>query len=130
MKKKILLLVVIIIGACAFFGYKFLYHDHRDASSEDAQFTLSVTSLLDEFVANDSLSNAKYAGQTIAIYGKVTGVDLLSNSIIIDEQLAVDLKEKSKAAIVTQQSIKIKGRFVGYDDLLEELKMDQAIIIE
>jgi hypothetical protein len=130
MKKIILFLVVIIVVSGAFFSYKFLYHDHRDASSEDAQFTLSVKNLHSEFVMNDSLANAKYAGKTIAIYGKVTALDLLSNSIIIDEQLAIDLKEKSESSVSKQQSIKIKGRFVGYDDLLEELKMDQAIIIE
>jgi hypothetical protein len=26
--------------------------------------------------------------------------------------------------------IKIKGRFIGYDDLLEEIKIDQCIILE
>ena len=26
--------------------------------------------------------------------------------------------------------VKIKGRFIGYDDLLEEVKLDQCLIIE
>jgi hypothetical protein len=30
----------------------------------------------------------------------------------------------------SNQTVKIKGRFVGYDDLMEELKMDQCQLIE
>jgi hypothetical protein len=40
------------------------------------------------------------------------------------------MKEKPKAAIKAGDAIKIKGRFVGYDDLLEELKMDQVSILK
>ncbi|HMI06652.1 MAG TPA: hypothetical protein VK528_03830 [Flavobacterium sp.] len=129
MKKKILFLLAVIIISGAFFGYKFLYHDHRDVSTEDASFTISVKALQDQFVSNDSLANAKYADKTIEIYGKVTAIDLASNAITIDEKLSAVMKEKPKA-IKAGDAIKVKGRFVGYDDLLEELKMDQVSILK
>ena len=130
MKKKILIAAAVILVAGAFFGYKFLYHEHRDVSAEDATFTLSVKNLQDEFVANDSLANGKYADQTIEVTGKVTAIDLTSNTITLDEKLAAVLKTKPVVPIALQQSIKIKGRFVGYDDLLEELKMDQVTLLD
>ena len=35
-----------------------------------------------------------------------------------------------KNIIKTSKKVTIKGRFVGYDDLFGELKMDQCLIIE
>lgn len=128
MKKKILLLLAVVVVSGVFFGYKFLYHGHRDVSNEDASFTLTVKKLQEEFTANDSLANAKYADKTIGISGKITAIDVASNTITVDEKLSATMKGKLPAGVKPQETVKIKGRFVGYDDLLEELKMDQVTL--
>ena len=130
MKKKILFLLALIIVAGVFFGYRFMYHDHRDVSTEEVTFSLSVKDMQHQFVENDSMANAKYADKTIAVYGKITNIDLPAHTITVDEKLSAVLKEKPSADLQLQQDIKLKGRFVGYDDLLEELKMDQVSIIK
>lgn len=129
MKKKLLIALVIIV-ILAFVTYRFLYKEHRDISTEDAAFTLTTAQLQQEFTSNDSLANSKYADQTIQVAGTVTSFDQNGNSILIDEKLSAVMKDKLSSEIIVNKEITIKGRFVGYDDLLEELKMDQVSIIK
>jgi glutaredoxin-related protein len=129
MRKKLLIIIPVLIAVVAFAGYRFLYKAHRDISSEDVEFTLTVNSLQKEFMENDSLANAKYADKTIVISGKITAVDAESHSITVDEKLSATMKDKADVNVAPQSKVRIKGRFVGYDDLLEELKMDQVSII-
>lgn len=130
MKKNIRFIVLLIILAGGFMTYNYLYHGHRNIGSEDPVFTVTVQELHSEFVTNDSLANVTYSNQTIEIDGKVTAYDAASKTITIDEKLSAVLKKKTKQAITAGEAIKIKGRFVGYDDLLGELKMDQVSIIK
>lgn len=130
MKKNILILLTGIVVLGVFVVYKFLYHEHRDVSKEAVFFRLTAKKMQHEFTASDSLANTKYADKTIAISGKITAVDPASNTIVIDEKLSAVVKEKLPDGIKLQDNIKIKGRFVGYDDLLEELKMDQVTVIK
>ena len=130
MKKNIRFIVLLIILAGGFMTYNYLYHGHRNIGSEDPVFTLTVQELHAEFVTNDSLANVTYSNQTIEIDGKVTAYDDASKTITIDEKLSAVLKKKSKQTVTPNQMIKIKGRFLGYDDLLGELKMDQVSILK
>ena len=129
MKKRVLYFLVLILAVLVFIGYKILYKSHRDISTESAAFSLSVKKLEQQFVENDSLANVKYADQTVEVYGKITNIDVVSNSITIDEKLEAALKEKI-SGLTIRQEITVKGRFVGYDDLLGELKMDQVSILK
>ena len=130
MKKNIRFIVLLLILAGGFLTYNYLYHGHRNIGSEDPVYTLTVQELHSEFVTNDSLANVTYSNQTIEIDGKVTAYDAASKTITIDEKLFAVMKKKSNETISPNQPIKVKGRFVGYDDLLGELKMDQVSILK
>ena len=125
MKKKIVIVILVLVVASVGL-YFYAYKGHRDIATEDVDFELTVSGLSKEFSENDSLANSKYADKTIQIYGKVTNIDLPSHTIIIDEKLSVVFTDSVLPKINSQEAIKIKGRFVGYDDLLEEFKVDQA----
>jgi len=129
MKKKFLFVGLALL-VLVFIAYKILYKKHRDISNEEASFTISVKTLQTEFASNDSLANAKYADKTISIAGMITAIDTEANSLIIDEKLSAILKDKISKDIQLNKQIKVKGRFVGYDNLVEELKMDQVSILE
>jgi hypothetical protein len=130
MKKNVRFIVLLVIVAGGFITYNYLYQGHRDIASEDPVFTLTTQELHDEFVTNDSLANVTYSNQTIEIDGKVTAFDAASKTITIDGKLSAVMLKKAKEPITPQEMIKIKGRFLGYDDLLGELKMDQVSIIK
>lgn len=129
-KNKILLLFAIcavIIGGILFF---YVYKEHRDISQEKANVSISVDELHKQFQVNDSLANATYADQTILVSGVITSIDSENNAVILDEKLFLTFDVSRESNLQSYQSIKIKGRFVGYDDLMEELKMDQCTLIE
>jgi hypothetical protein len=128
MKKKLLIFGFFIVIS-AFFLYNYVYKNHRDISSEKESFAVSIVDLKNDFEKNDSLANAKYLDKTIVIYGKISNVDLANNLLIIDTSLSAVIKDKNTSLNVND-SIKLKGRFIGYDDLLEEFKMDQCSIIQ
>lgn len=129
MKNKIaIVLLVLIVASVSLYFYA--YKGHRDIATENADFELTVTALSKEFSENDSLANSKYADKTIEIYGKVSNIDLQSHTIVVDEKLSAVFTDSVLPKINLQEQIKIKGRFVGYDDLLEEFKVDQVTVVE
>lgn len=129
MKKKIFLILVILLVASVSL-YFYTYKGHRDIAAESADFEITTATLSKEFLENDSLANSKYADKTIQIYGKISSIDVPSHTIIIDEKLSAVFTDSVLPKINLQEQIKIKGRFVGYDDLLEEFKVDQVTVVE
>jgi hypothetical protein len=128
MKKKILILFTLLIVSL-FVGYNYIYKNHRNIAVEKAEYIVSVNGLVDDFNQNDSLSNVKYLDKTIDLKGRITNIDLSSNSIMIDDKMNVIFTDSIPKNISENQTINVKGRFIGYDDILEEFKMDQVSII-
>lgn len=127
MNKKILFgILILLITAIAI--YRYTYQDHRNISTEKATYTLTIAVLEKEFAANDSLASAKYQDQTIALSAQVTKVDFENKAVILSHKLYAVFDSLPKN-IVPGKFIKIKGRFLGYDELIGEFKMDQSSII-
>jgi cobyrinic acid a,c-diamide synthase len=130
MRKKILIAGIVIAVLLSLGVYFYMYKDHRDISTEEAKFVLTVKDLQSEFVADAVGANAKYLDKTIEVSGTITGIDMASHSVVLDEKLSAVFKDSVLGDIKLQNSVKIKGRFLGYDDLLEELKLDEASFSE
>jgi len=128
MKKKLLIVCFFVI-IIAFLVYNYVYKSHRDISNEKESFAISVIDLKNDYRKNDSLANAKYLDKTIVIYGKITSLDLANRILSVDTSLSAIMKE-SGVSLNLNDSIKLKGRFIGYDDLLEEFKMDECSVIK
>lgn len=116
----LVVLVVLIVS------YKYLYHEHRDIASEKPAFTLTVTDLLKDFVADESKANAKYLDKSVTIKGKITNIDIPNKTIVLDEKVFVILLISTEVKLNAEVSI--QGRLIGFDSLLEEIKIDQAQI--
>ena len=127
MKKKLLIVCFFVI-ITAVLMYNYVYKSHRDISNEKESFAISVIDLKNDYRKNDSLANAKYLDKTIVIYGKITSLDLANRILSVDTSLSAIMKE-SGVSLNLNDSIKLKGRFIGYDDLLEEFKMDECSVI-
>jgi len=128
--KKIVLIVVVVIVAIASGLYFYMYKNHRDIASEEASFSIAVKDLENEFTQNDSLANKKYLDKTIEVYGKMTSVDLTTKIIVLDEKMEGTTKQDIPDGLTVGKQVKMKGRFIGYDDLLGEFKMDQVTLSE
>jgi hypothetical protein len=113
-----------LVAIAAFTAYNYvMYGGARNLSSEDTAFTVSSKSIAKEFATNIDLSNKKYLEKAIAIKGTITKIT--GNEVIIDNSIICNLKDFD-SSIQKDQVVTLKGRVVGYDDLMGELKLDQC----
>ena len=110
--------------------YFYVYQSHRDIDAEQATFETSVSELSQRFINNPDSSTVTYADQTISIYGNVTALDLKQNTITLDNKLIATTSKEEMNRAKTGELVKLKGRFIGYDELFNELRMDQCTIEE
>jgi hypothetical protein len=121
--KKTLLIAFFIIVIIGILGYNYLYQDHRDVATSDATSSYTSTELITLFTDQDTGNDALALDQVIEVSGLAT--DKTANSITLDGQVFIEFKEPHKFSL--NQTYTLKGRCLGYDDLLEEVKIDQAI---
>jgi hypothetical protein len=96
----------------------------RNLETEKSAFVVSSSTIYDEFAKNTELATSKYLNKAIEITGKITSIS--PNLIILDEKISCQFQIEQKEVVGSQ--IVIKGRVTGYDDLFEELKIDQCLI--
>lgn len=124
MRKYWILIAIVII---AIVGYNYLYKDHRNIESEKVQFSLTAQQIHSEFKNAIEVSQNKYLNKTIEISGFV--LEINETEITIDDKVFCQFSKKiTKQGIQPNSKITVKGRFIGYDDLLEQIKLDQCII--
>ncbi len=129
MKKKFIIASILIVGVLVAV-YFYAYKGHRDIAAAQADFSLTVSALQNEFTENDSLATVKYQNKVIQIQGVITNVDVQSKSLVIDDKVYAQFDGNLPSGVETNKKITIKGRFLAYDDLVEEFKMDQTSVIE
>jgi hypothetical protein len=127
-KIKIILFALITIGLIGFFAYNYVMHGGvRNLTTEKTNFSVTAASIISEFTTNIETANKKYLEKAVAIKGKVTASD--GNEVILDGIVICNFKSQD-SSIKKDQLLTVKGRVVGYDDLMGELKLDQCFIIK
>ena len=94
-------------------------------ATEDVTFTVTSKNITAEFVANVPAATKKYSDKAIAISGRVTAI--IDSIVTIDNTIICNFKTPD-TTIKNEQNVTIKGRLVGFDDLMGELKLDQCSI--
>lgn len=116
--------LLIICGAYLYNGV--LYKEARNIAEEKAAFRLSSVQLVAEYKTNMPESDSNYLNKTIEVSGKVTQV---SDSLLtLDSGISCSFSEKMGADIQGKE-ITLKGRCIGFDELMEEVKLDQCTLI-
>lgn len=129
MTKKILIIsfLIAIIAIAGFFSYNYImYGGGRDLATEATDYTISSKNISAEFSANTDASNKKYLEKAVAISGKITQIK--NTEIILDNTIICNLKT-TNISVKKDQTVTVKGRVVGYDDLMGELRLDQCFVI-
>lgn len=125
--KKRLLIALVVLTAVGIGGYLYIYKAHKTlddmevAYKGDSQGFLSkVEGNVDEWIKGDKV---------VELTGVITEKD--SISVSVNETIYFQFEEGTNTDNLAKgQKIKIKGRIIGYDDLLEEVKLDKAIILK
>jgi hypothetical protein len=126
-KKTKVVVTAFIITVVVFFTYNYIMTGGaRDLENEESEFTITAGNIFNEFTKDNDLATSKYLNKAVEISGLVTAAN--QNVIVLDSKVSCQLLLAEKVEINTQ--LKIKGRVTGYDDLLEELKLDQCLILK
>lgn len=125
MKKKtgfIFFFIVMIIA----FAYVYTQKPHRDISTESVEFIISSDALLNEFLANEVDASSKFLDKTIVVYGTLSEINNIF--LAVDDKIYCKF-DKVPPEIPLNYFLKIKGRCIGFDVLLEQVKLDQCSIL-
>jgi hypothetical protein len=126
-KVKIIFVSLVVIALVGLLGYNYVMHGgERNLATEKTDFTVTSANITAEFTKDIEASNKKYLEKAVAITGTITSAN--ATEVIIDNVIICNLK-KLDSSIKKGQAVTVKGRIVGYDDLMGELKLDQCFII-
>ena len=103
---------------------------HKNYSNTKPNITIDSSNFINEFKTNSTLATEKYLNQIILVNGNVT--DRLTNSVVLNNGIVCTLDSSSLKAlgpIQINNEVSIKGRFVGFDDLFEEIRIDHCFIM-
>lgn len=123
-KIKILSISIVVIALVAVLGLNFVLNKGaRDVSSEDTAYNLNSKKIIEDYASNSEACNKIYLDKAIAISGTVTSIK--GKELILDHSIICNLNELD-TTLKENQTIIVKGRLVGFDDLLGEIKLDQC----
>ena len=125
--KKYLPLVFIVLLIIV---YAVWNKPHKNYSNTKPNIIIDSSNFINEFKTNSTLATEKYLNQVILVNGNVT--DRLTKSVVLNNEIVCTLDSSSLKAlglIQINNEVSIKGRFVGFDDLFEEIRLDHCFIM-
>jgi hypothetical protein len=127
-KKIFILFFLVFLALTIYVLNNYFYKEHRNISSELPEYNTTTDQLRTEFTRNIDAFETNYLNKTIVVSGKIS--EIKKDYVVLDNSVLCQFMNQIKIPLELASLIKIKGRFIGYDDLLEEIKIDQCIILE
>ena len=127
MKKTIRILLILIVLLCigGVFGYFWLMHSGgRDVPSEVSSYVISEKELTDAFHSDALSAEKKFLEKAITVSGKISGVK--GTEVVLGKSVVCSFS--SNTFVKTDEKIIVKGRLIGYDDLMDEIRLDQCTL--
>ncbi|MCY1233865.1 TRNA-anti-like protein [compost metagenome] len=104
-----------------------LYKEARNIEKEEAAHRLAASQLLDAYKRDLTASDQSYLNKTIEVSGKVTQV---SDSLLTLDSGITCTFGKMLSENIVGAKVTLKGRCIGFDELMEEVKLDQCTLIQ
>jgi hypothetical protein len=120
--KIVITLVLLLLGV--YFAYNYMYQDHRDIKEEKAVVLISASELVNYFNENNS---EKVLNKTVQFSGIITEID--TKNITLDDKVQCSFDTEIKN-LNLNETITVKGRCIGFDELFDVAKIDQSSIIK
>ncbi len=128
MKTKVLITTALLFTTI-FLTYNYLYQEHRDIQNENADFNISSTELFEAFNNTPELANKKFINKVIKFQGRLSKLD--EQFIIVQPNIFCSIDSTFNFANINLgDTLLLKGRCVGFDDLFSEVKMDNISFTE
>ena len=129
--KKILigftLFSAIVIFAIVYFSFN---KPHKNFVKAPLDYTIQSTELFQKYQLDVSNANASFLDKILSINGTIK--EISSNMIILDGNIVCSFNppQTIDPKLKLTDKISIKGRCIGYDDLLEEVRIDNCSLMQ
>lgn len=127
-KRKYIYVSIIILALSLIVAYNYIYKEHRNISEEKAAFTLTSIEFIKEYNNDIELATKKFLDKTIQVSGTITEID--KDNFTLDNAVVCYADSIVLERIKKNLRIEVKGRSIGYDELLELIKLDQINIVQ
>ena len=136
MRRKLFLQIFVLMAAIVMVaGYLIYNKPHRNILAEEAQFSLPLAEMNQEFLVNEDAAYKKYFNKVVEISGTAVSINEKANKrydIVLKSQEIIANGELIYAddhvEAVINKEVLLKGLFIGYDNLLEEIKLSECSI--
>jgi len=126
MRKWIVVLAIIFLAAAG--SYLYLFREHRDIKNEKPELIITSALIISEFIQEPSKSEQKYLNKTIQVSGIIKEIN--PRGLLLSDGIYYTLNDSlAHSSLNIETQITIKGRVIGFDDLLEQIKLDQCFIL-
>ena len=102
--------------------YKYTYQEHKNIESSNVDFKITALELSLNFGLDAQKAFEKYVNKVIVVSGDVS--ELNTESVMLNSVALCYFPNGTEQ--VKQGALIVKGRCIGYDDLLEVVKLDQC----
>lgn len=122
-KKSKAILIALFASAIValFIVTKIMYAPHEKTADVEAVFKGQASDFINDITTDTTLT----AGITVELIGEVS--DVADSTAVINGNVFCQFSGE-KITFKAGEKITVKGRFIGYDDLMEEVKMDKCIL--
>lgn len=126
-KKKLILVFISLSVVLGYFSFNYImYGGARDIQKEESAYNVSSKAIIEEFSKNTNVATKKYIDKSIEINGVITSVN--DSLVSVDESVLCKMKEINKSTVIVGKNVSVKGRVIGFDDLMGEIKLDECVI--
>jgi len=124
MKTKGFIIAIIVISI-GYLSYSYMYQEHRNILEEKASFSMSSTRLYSIFNNSSTELHKEYLNKIIEFDGLVNSIN--EGLLVIKPSIVCKLDSNfSVANLNVGDTLLLKGRCIGFDDLFMEVKMDHV----
>lgn len=117
--------LLIIVAGGIYFYYGFLFKEARNIESENPEISITASQLIDDYNSDPKKADLQYLNKTIEIKGTVTKET--DSVIILQSSVFCLFNQKLKHNLLNTNAV-VKGKCIGYDELFQEIKLDQCTI--
>ncbi len=121
--KKSAIIILPVLALVLVLAYIFQKPTTTDARKIDFRgSTIELSQLIQE-------NASAWLGKTVQLTGKIQ--DLVADGVVLQPNFYCQWQNQTQEyETVVHQELTIKGQVIGYDELLEEIKLNQCIIID
>lgn len=124
MKKALWIIIIILVIGGGYIIYLW-FKPHRNIAGEKAEFETESAELIQQYRSDENGANALYLDKVIIVRGTVIERD--DNHIKMEDGIYCN-GDFSGASVSEGETVTVKGRIVGYDELFEEIRMDHCTL--